>query len=41
MPDKQIPLHKVVGVIALYWCTSWAAIFMNKYFYALSLFIIP
>ncbi|CBK25251.2 uncharacterized protein [Blastocystis hominis] len=31
--EKQVPLYKVVGVIALYWCTSWAAIFMNKFVY--------
>ena len=33
MPEKQAPLYKVVGVVLLYWCTSWAAIFMNKFVY--------
>lgn len=31
MVEKKAPFYEVVGVILLYWCTSWTAIFMNKY----------
>lgn len=31
MVEKEAPFYKVAGVILLYWCTSWTAIFMNKY----------
>ena len=33
MVEKEAPFYKVAGVILLYWCTSWTAIFMNKFVY--------
>ena len=31
MTEKKVPLYKVVFAVLLYWCTSWGAVFMNKY----------
>ena len=31
MTEKKVPIYKVIFAVLLYWCTSWGAIFMNKY----------
>lgn len=31
MAKQDQPFYAVAGAVLLYWCTSWAAVFMNKH----------